>query len=264
MSESLTQPAINIVIGATIFLILVIALLLFIFTAGKKVEIFKEELKEADARKEEATIKAHIQGVEEERKRIGGDIHDDIGPMLAVAKMSLQDFTLCKDEASTQSHIQKVEQEIDEVAQKIRDLSKELVPEVLIEQGLEGAIRQVCRKINIRGKLFAQFEFKGKLPPMEIKDQLKILRITQELSNNAAKYAQAENLYIRISHQPKALTLEVEDDGKGIDLEPLNQGAQKGFGLKNIALRAKELGGKFEMYHAKPKGTKAVVTMFET
>ncbi|MEL6846852.1 MAG: ATP-binding protein, partial [Bacteroidota bacterium] len=117
--------------------------------------------------------------------------------------------------------------------------------------------------INIRGQVLATFRLEGSLPELHVKDEVKILRIVQELCNNAHKYAAAEQLNIRLVQEGKKLLLEVVDDGKGIDIELVNNGAQKGFGLKNIALRARELKGKFEIYPGQPKGTRALVTMFE-
>ncbi|MEL6846830.1 MAG: histidine kinase dimerization/phosphoacceptor domain-containing protein, partial [Bacteroidota bacterium] len=125
MLQGLQPTTILIIVASILLALLVGAFLLSFLYFNKKALSYEGEIEQVKTAAETAVVKAHINGVEEERKRIGGDIHDDIGPMLAVARMSLYGFRHCHTPEEVRQHIDKVEGEINEVSEKIRAISKE-------------------------------------------------------------------------------------------------------------------------------------------
>jgi signal transduction histidine kinase len=80
-----------------------------------------------------------------------------------------------------------------------------------------------------------------------------LYRIAQEALNNSLKHASAADVVVRIGTRDGKVVLEVEDDGRGFDLDTV--GFNHGMGLANMRDRAEELGGSIEIRSEPGRGT---------
>jgi signal transduction histidine kinase len=84
-----------------------------------------------------------------------------------------------------------------------------------------------------------------------------LLRICQEALQNIKKHARAHSVNITLSYMPDLFTLDVADDGRGMEYEPKGNG----FGLKSMRQRAEELGGTLVVESEPGKGTTIAVSL---
>jgi two-component system NarL family sensor kinase len=207
--------------------------------------IFIRKLRE----KKSALFNAVLESQEKERKRIGRDLHDEMGPLLSAAKIQLELLKSAEPEDTTViSDFQKL---LDEAITGIRISVQDLVPNTLYNFGLIEAVQELCSKLDCSG---CKLDFSYNAPVFfDIPDQLNIYRIIQELLNNTIKHAQASKIKIKFIHTEDSFVFTVEDNGIGFKTE--NAKKLTGIGLKNIDCRVSVLKGKLFIDSEFNKGT---------
>lgn len=185
---------------------------------------------------------ALIEGQEQERIRIGLDLHDDIGQEVAALSWRLNDG-----------------QEIDEVklnairriADKVRALSNGLLTSVASADGLESSLRQLmteCRDQAAAQNLSLELQIEvpaNRIAKLDSDLKLGIFRIAQEGLSNILKHSDAKTGRIHLNLQGEEdLTLIIEDDGKGFSNETQNSSRNHpAIGLHSMQIRAEALKG---------------------
>lgn len=252
-----------------ILITLVGAILLFLFLAGgiisfvilyyQRVRHHQLTLRDNELKQQLNLLNAAINAQEEERQRIGADIHDDIGPMLATTKLLLNKFIYLKNDAETKTHVKRVGEQLDEVIDQVRAVAKNLVPQVLIEFGLTEAVEELCTRISEAGALTAEFTFHQSLPQLQIVEQLALFRIIQEFCNNTLKHAEAQNLRISFQTNSNEFVVVLQDDGAGITVIQFDN--PTGLGINNMQARARSIGAIMELEGRNPHGTTMVIRL---
>ncbi len=210
---------------------------------------------------ENFNLNAMLKGQESERRRLAKEIHDGIGPLMSTIKLHLDTVQSELEDVPPKvlKKINSMGELIHEVADDIRNISHALMPSALIDLGLVAALDNLCQKANDSGKIQVNFYHSGMENRIEQNMALGIFRITQELLNNAFKYAQANIINIQLIKHPESIMLMVEDDGIGFDKNRLKDQIGNGIGLRNIQTRAKTLGGHFNLDTQVGKGVLATV-----
>ncbi len=188
---------------------------------------------------------------EAERTRIANDLHDNVNPLLAAARLYINvvESTLTEPEANLLQSKALIHEGIDE----IRKISHNLSTTLIHEYSLEEVVENVLRKINPENHLKITTHFKG-LENTNQDPNIKsnIVRIIQEQVNNTFKYAEAKNLHISLSQRSGMLHLTIEDDGRGFD----TKATRSGIGLLNIRNRVESYQGKMKLISAPGQGCK--------
>lgn len=208
------------------------------------------------------SIQAILEGQENERRRIGRDIHDGIGPLLSFMKLNLDSFIddLQKQYPQMKTDtLDNISETIDSITVDLRSLSHSLVPRLLDEFGLcpafENMILRLKKSKKVRIEFYTNIE-KDKRLNKEI--ELNIFRCGQELLNNAVKYSKANNILVQVILHKNSIVLMVEDDGVGFEKDKL-QLENFGIGLTNIDTRVRLLNGDFMLDSVLNKGTVASI-----
>jgi two-component system NarL family sensor kinase len=207
--------------------------------------VFIRKLRE----KQSALFNAVLESQEKERRRIGRDLHDEMGPLFSAAKIQLELLKSTGPEDTTViTDFQKL---LDEATHGIRISVQDLVPNTLYNFGLIIAVEELCSKLDCSGY---KLDFSYNAPVFfDIRDQLNIYRIIQELLNNSIKHAQASKIKIKFINTEDSFVLTVEDNGIGFKTGHANK--QTGIGLKNIDCRVSVLKGKLFINSEFNKGT---------
>lgn len=191
-------------------------------------------------------IAAEISTLEAERKRIAGDLHDELGPMLSAIKLQIN--LLEPTNAAEGKALEKSSSQIDDIITRFREISYNLLPNTLVRKGFVIATHEFIGKLNNLYQLHINFnspEFS--LGPER---EINLYRIVQEIIQNTIKHAQATQLNICISKRGQDILLETKDNGIGFNYsEKRRQG--KGIGLLSLQSRAELLGGQL-LIHTKP------------
>jgi signal transduction histidine kinase/tetratricopeptide (TPR) repeat protein len=198
------------------------------------------------------------------RVRISRDIHDEVGATLSgVALFS---------EIAKQKVEQRQEQDASLYLQHITDNSKEMVEKMSdivwainpqndsfdrIIAKLESYAFNLCAGKGIRLHLDIGSSIRTYYPGMQVRKNIYMLM--KEAINNAVKYSGCKNIYLSLQNsQGHLVSAEVRDDGKGFDMNAV----QEGNGLNNIRARAEELHAKLSIDTAPGLGT-AIRLQFE-
>jgi two-component system, NarL family, sensor kinase len=226
-----------------IVIIVGIVLLYFIITAiryqRRSMRLHKEK------------IKAEIDTLENERKRIAADLHDELGPLLSAVKLQIN--TLDTQDPEDMQIIGKSSHYIDTIITKLREISNDLMPNTLLRKGLKNAIVEFVDRSQDSYKLPMKFICEQDLQLSQDKE-INLYRIVQEITHNTLKHAKASLLIIKISIQEDRLFLMTADNGVGFDYFSKIRD-NSGLGLRNLQSRTEVMGGEFSCISTPEKGT---------
>lgn len=202
-------------------------------------------------------LESLIQIQEEERKKLGHELHDSVNSSLTIAKFYLGLLPAgTKQQKNAKEQLAYI---ISTTEQSIRTISCELVVYQEAESGLVQLLQNLCRRISGLGIFELIFKYKDKKQLDELPNCQKIVlyRIVQEQLNNTIKYSKATKVSVSIDCCEKGVKLEIKDNGVGFDMCV----AANGIGLSNINNRAKQFNGKATIKSAPGKGCSVVVCM---
>lgn len=192
-------------------------------------------------------ILAEINAMEKERTRIAADLHDELGPLLAVIKFKINSVESA--DPSDQQELARASGHIDDLIKRIREISANLMPSALARKGLVIALQEF---INNIGRNALQITFKySELPELNQEQKINIYRIVQEIVHNAIKHARATELQVDVAAKQNLLVLMATDNGIGFN----PGGESDGLGLRNLKSRAELMRGKFAIDSKPDKGT---------
>lgn len=196
-------------------------------------------------------IFAEITIRENERKRIAGDLHDSLGPLLSAVKLNISSVEIHLPEDRTV--MEKTSKYLDEIIGSMRRISHDLLPSTLERKGLVEAIREFVSQVNLKQTINIQlYIVKEIVVPKE--KEIHIFRMIQEIVHNTLKHAQAGNLQIGLSEEAGHLLFLAKDDGKGFDKEKALAGSQ-GLGLRSLESRCEILNGVLSLESKPGSGT---------
>lgn len=195
-----------------------------------------------------------ILGAEErERRRIASELHDGVGQTLSCALMNFN--SLFSHVSLNQEHAgqaQKALALLSESYDEMRSISHQMIPHVLMKDGLSSAIRELVQRIDLQ-TIRIQLEISGLDRRLDQQVETGLYRVTQEAVNNVMKHARASHLTIQLLKDVEGISLSIEDNGCGFD--PAHIAQKEGIGLKNIYSRIAFLKGTVDLQSAPGKGT---------
>jgi two-component system, NarL family, sensor kinase len=215
----------------------------------------QQEIRQLEQANQLTALSAMLEGQEQERSRIAADLHDSLGGLLASIKSH---FNAARQPNAEAGIFEKTNTMLDGAATEVRRISHNMMPRALALSGLKGALEDLAQDLERQG-LSCTLELVGLDDlPLEPTRSVMAYRIVQELTHNAVKHAQATHLLLQAIQHEGRLTLLVEDDGKGFDVEAARQ--KKGLGLSSIESRVLFLKGEVEWDSVVGEGTTANVS----
>lgn len=190
-----------------------------------------------------------IESQEQERARIGRELHDDINQRLALLAVELE--RLQDDPSEVRTRVQELRKQLIEISNDVQGLSHELHSSKLEYLGALRAMKGWCREFGERQGIqieFKSFEAKISLPR---ETGLCLFRVLQEALHNAAKYSGVKRIEVELWKDSSEIHLLVSDLGRGFDLEKATQG--RGLGLTSMQERVRLINGIIEI-QSKPMG----------
>ncbi|GGD05162.1 sensor histidine kinase [Hyunsoonleella pacifica] len=200
------------------------------------------------------SIDAMIEGQEKERQKVAGELHDDLGSLMATIKLHFENAEASKKDKA----LKKVEGLLEEAYQKIRGMARSRNSGMMSDQGLLQAIKKMAKTITEANALKVTVEDFGMGERIENSLELSVFRMVQELVANAIKHSEASQVNIQLSQYNDNLNIIVEDNGKGFDRSQMNKN-HSGMGLTNIEKRVEHLEGNFTIDSIIGKGTSILI-----
>jgi len=198
------------------------------------------------------TLKKLIAVQDNERKRIAGDLHDNIGPLLAALKINFRRIINVKEEQQQLELVEKTEEIIDDSIIEIRNVAHNLMPKSLSSKGLINTLHDYFADIEqlYNKRIIFSHEVQSIFEP-EL--QINIYRVISELLLNAAKHSNAKIITISVQADFKTVSINVHDDGQGFSSKP--NSSKKSLGIQSAESRINFLKGKFCLESEPGNGT---------
>lgn len=189
-----------------------------------------------------------IESQEQERGRIGRELHDDINQRLAMLAVELEQ--LQQNPADVQTRVIELRKRTTEISDDVQALSHELDSAKLRYLGIVGGLRAWCQEFCERQAM--QIDFSSDVShPLPPEVGLCLFRILQEAVHNTVKHSGVKRITVQLAKHSHEVHLIVTDTGKGFDLEEARQG--RGLGLTNMQERVRLLNGTIRV-KSKPMG----------
>ncbi|MGE5734995.1 MAG: PAS domain S-box protein [Acidobacteriota bacterium] len=179
-----------------------------------------------------------IDAQEQERARIGRELHDDINQRLAMLSLELE--RLQDHHPKVRSSLQELRKQAAEISDDVQALSHELHSSKLEYLGVVGGIKSWCKEFAGRQRI--EIDFKSNVHsvlPFEV--GVCLFRVLQEALHNAVKHSGAKHIEVQLSEGSSELHLIISDSGKGFDVEAALRG--KGLGLTSMRERVRLVNG---------------------
>jgi signal transduction histidine kinase len=221
------------ILNITLYVSLIIAIIIIYFF----VSIIRYHRRYMKLQREK--IFAEITIRENERKRIAGDLHDSLGPLLSAVKLNIGNVEV--RDPGDQQVLEKTGTYLDEIIGSLRRISYDLLPGTLERKGLLEAIREFIGQVRNRQSVNIQLYVVKEISVSKEKE-IHIFRMIQEIVHNTIKHAHASNLQIGFSEEGGYLLCLTKDDGKGFDKEKVMSGSH-GLGLRSLESRCEILNG---------------------
>jgi signal transduction histidine kinase len=142
---------------------------------------------------------------------------------------------------------------IDEAFNELRNISHNLAPALLSEKGLIEALKNLSDLVNKTNHLQMQLESFGFTTDLDSLTEHTLYRAIQELLNNVIKHAKASLFTVQLIKSEEEVTLMVEDNGRGFDVD--GTGTNNGGGIGNIKSRVENLNGSMYVDSLIDRGT---------
>ena len=221
------------------------------FLASRHAARLEARLVEQHAREERITADLQrlsarlVQAREEEQRRIARELHDEVGQALSAVKVEL---------AVAERRIEKMggahalladaQSSADSALHSVRDLSHLLHPSALDDLGLVAALDSHISDFRRRYQIAVDFRHHGLDRRLYAETERAVYRIVQEALTNVARHAKATAGVVRLTTHPALLTVTIEDNGGGFDVDDVERpGKRRGLGLLSIRERVAGLNG---------------------
>jgi two-component system sensor histidine kinase UhpB len=192
--------------------------------------------------------------IEAERQRIGRDLHDNTGQILAAAllKIDLTERWLKSDHAVARETLHSARDLLVQAFDQLKAAVYDLRPAMLDDLGLAAALRWYAKaRVEQAGlEVVMHLDSASRLAaPLETA----LYRVGQEALANVVEHAAATRVELGLEIRPGYVTLTVFDNGRGFDVE---QARGRGLGLPSMRERVAQFGGNFNVVTEPDAGTR--------
>jgi signal transduction histidine kinase len=226
-----------------------------------EIEKLYEELKQRDQLRA-MLLKKLIRAQEEERRRIARELHDETSQVIGALALELDTALATLPEGASRDRLLEARAIALRTLDGIHRLSFDLRPSVLDDLGLFRAIEWYAERDLRKRGIAVRCETDEEDVRLAPEIETALFRAVQETITNIVKHSHAETVLIQCATTPQAVTIEIEDDGRGFDPAGISDTAAtgRGLGLAGIRERMEILGGDALIDSAPGRGTRMVLT----
>lgn len=200
----------------------------------------------------------HLQtSVEAERAAIAREIHDDVGGSLTALKFDLAWIARHSDSPEVLARVTSALETVSHAIEASQRVMHNLRPAIL-EQGLIAALQWMASRFEKRTGIACEFRSRHENLSLPAGVPLVAYRTAQEALTNVSKHAHASQVHIDLSLAGGVLSLEISDDGRGLNAEDLAKA--RSFGIRGLHERAGTVGGWVDLSSG-PAGTTLILSV---
>jgi signal transduction histidine kinase len=202
-----------------------------------------------------------LRSQDEERRRLGRELHDSLGQYLAAIKISMGSLTslVGPQEGEANQLLAECRQLVENSIKEVRTISYLLYPPMLDEMGLKSAISWYLEGFSARSGIQSTLQMQADFGRLSREAEVALFRVLQESLTNIHRHSGGSTAAIRLLIDKGMAILEIKDNGKGIAPKLLEQSSPdwtgiQGVGLRGMTERMEQLGGRLELV-SDPSGT---------
>jgi len=205
-----------------------------------------------------------VDSLEEERKRIAQNLHDDMGQALTAIQINLEAMDRIvkgTDSVKMKKRIKENQKLLADVIDQVHETSIDLRPVMLDELGLVPTLNWYFNRFSKRTGLEIQFSHEDLTRKLDTTVSTLLYRITQEAFNNVVKHAEARCIEYDIFNSDDAVVCRIRDDGKGMEPAAAKADVPEKLGLIGIRERVETMEGTFTIDSHSNQGTCLTITI---
>ncbi|MDD5091290.1 MAG: sensor histidine kinase [Candidatus Wallbacteria bacterium] len=198
-----------------------------------------------------------LRSVEDERKRISRELHDDIAQILAGINIQLAALTLEAgiNNKSFTSKIARTRRLVEKSVNIVHRFATELRPPALDDLGLIRSIKAYLNAFGRQSDIKVHFSQFPEADGLKTSSQIILYRVMQSALANVTKHAHAGKVILSLKNQSGMIQMDITDDGRGFDVEHVVPSKTRRLGLLGMRERVEMAGGKLTVTSAPGQGT---------
>lgn len=208
---------------------------------------------------EQELVKTQMEVQEHTLKTIASDIHDNVGQLLSITKLTLSSISTTRLDEKNTKKLNDAQEMLDNASLELRQMASLLHAENLLAKGLSNALEREINWLLKSEHMQIRYSVAGEsFKRLSKQKELVAYRITQELLNNTIKHAGATELVIKLSFDELATVIFIADNGKGFSVEKVRDKSE-GLGMNTLFHRAELIGAELKLHSEEGKGTTAIL-----
>jgi two-component system, NarL family, sensor kinase len=223
------------------FVVIAVGFVIAFIKYQKKIIAKQKELHALDSQHKQDLLTNTLHSGETERVRIAKELHDEVGSMLSTLSLSIGQIKIPQNTES--KHIDNAKDLLQQSINSVRRISRGIAPYELELLGLHTTLKNHFASITSASEMKINYQNTFDLQQLNYQTALAIYRITQELTSNCIKYANATSIDFMIYEDVENRLLKINYKDNGIGLDMHTHQFSKGIGLKNIESRALSMNG---------------------
>ncbi|ACV78983.1 sensor histidine kinase [Nakamurella multipartita] len=196
-----------------------------------------------------------VSSLEGERRRIGQELHDEIGQRLTGILLQLRGLRDgLPEQARPQLH--QIQSEVRATLDEVGALAWQLRPGILDDLGLRRALEALCDTLRAHATARFVLHLPARTPSLPSEVELAFYRVAQEALTNAVRHAHASTISVSLSARGRRVALDIVDDGTG-----LADGTEEGAGIRGMRERALLIGARIAVRSLPTHGVQVTLTL---
>jgi PAS domain S-box-containing protein len=195
-----------------------------------------------------------LRAQEEERSRIGRELHDDFAQRLALLTIQMQELEHSSNEPAKKTQIAELRKQTHQLSVDVTQLSHRLHSSYLDNFGLPVAVKTLCKEVSRTHHIEIDCNVSGIPPVMGKNITLVLFRVLQEALHNIVKHSRSTKVRADLSSDGREIRLQFADNGVGLDIQALPTAA--GLGLISMKERLHFVGGSLSLTSQPSLGTR--------
>ena len=191
-----------------------------------------------------------------EREAVARELRDSLAQMVSAASLQLSVARSANTDPVVDQQLRAASDVITQITDEMKLVAESLYPGTLGELGLRNALQTLARRISRRGKLRVEVDAGLFDAPLSPQAASALYRVADEALRNVVQHADARHARVLLSSNGHVV-LEIEDDGRGMDLRSRDP-VQAGLGLFSARAVLALAGGELQISSAPELGTRVV------
>jgi signal transduction histidine kinase len=242
------------ILSASVFVLLVVVAGFALFRIYlKRKNTLLQEKEQMNVQFRQTLLHSKLAIQEETFNYIGKEIHDNIGQVLSLVRISLNTITANPDEQK----IFLMDELMGKAITDLRNLSHSLDTDLIRNTGWIKASERILLAIQKTSKCKVEFSAEENLPTLGDEKPIILFRMIQEILNNIIKHAGAKEIKFQATRSDNQILINIEDNGKGFDRTTVSAGA----GLQNLESRAKVIDANLFIHTLPGSGTRVTISV---